>query len=171
MDFGFVSSSIKLGTLPMMWRGSQQAWSSLYSLMNWPKDRSNIWCMLATMGGDVVSDGWYGKWWVIMWSTLKKLSKGAPCGMKSTQDPLIPGSFWQMSAGKCVWLIFKDSIKFTVVGLEDDVIGLREAHDEDEIDDKESEKVFGDHPVYHDHKGADDLKCPGMMSHRVCLKY
>ena len=66
---------------------------------------------------------------------------------------------------------FKDSIKFTVIGLEDDVIGLREAHDEDEIDDKESEKVFGDHPVYHDHKGADDLKCPEMMSHRVCLKY
>ena len=52
-----------------------------------------------------------------------------------------------------------------------DVIGLREAHDEDEIDDKESEKVFGNHPVYHDHKGADDLKCPGMMSHCVCLKY
>ena len=74
---------------------------------------------------------------------------------------------WEM----CEWLIFKDSIKFTVVGLEDDVIGLREAHDEDKIDDKESEKVFGDHPVDHDHKGADDLKCPGMMSHRVCLKY
>ena len=74
---------------------------------------------------------------------------------------------WEM----CEWLIFKDSIKFTVVGLEDDVIGLREAHDEDKIDDKESEKVFGNHPVYHDHKGADDLKCPGMMSHRVCLKY
>ena len=56
------------------------------------------------------------------------------------------------------------SIKFTVVGLEDDVVGLREAHDEDEVDDKESEKVFGDHPIDHDHKGADDLNRPGMIS-------
>ena len=57
------------------------------------------------------------------------------------------------------------SIKFTVVGLEDDVVGLREAHDEDEVDDKESEKVFGNHPVDHDHKGADDLNRPGMISY------
>ena len=55
------------------------------------------------------------------------------------------------------------AIKFTVVGLEDDVVGLGEAHDEDEVDDKESEKVFGDHPVDHDHKGANDLNCPGMI--------
>ena len=48
--------------------------------------------------------------------------------------------------------------------MEDDVVGLREAHDEDEVDDKESEKVFGDHPIDHDHKGADDLNRPGMIS-------
>ena len=54
------------------------------------------------------------------------------------------------------------AIKFTVVGLEDDVVGLGEAHDEDEVDDKESEEVFGDHPVDHDHKRADDLNSPGM---------
>ena len=52
---------------------------------------------------------------------------------------------------------------FTVVGLEDDVVGLGEAHDEDEVDDKESEEVFGDHPVDHDHKGADNLNRPGMI--------
>merc|ERR1719397_2480289 len=47
-----------------------------------------------------------------------------------------------------------------VVGLEDDVVGLGEAHDEDEVDDKESEKVLGNHPVDHDHKGADNLNSP-----------
>ena len=55
-------------------------------------------------------------------------------------------------------------INFTIVGLEDDVVGLREAHDEDEVDDKESEEVFGNHPVDHDHKGADNLECPGEKS-------
>ena len=58
-------------------------------------------------------------------------------------------------------------IKFTVVGLEDDVVGLGEAHDEDEVDDKESEKVLGNHPVDHDHKGADNLNSPGMKLYAV----
>ena len=50
--------------------------------------------------------------------------------------------------------------KFTIIGLEDDVVGLRVAHDEDQIDDEESKKIFGNHPVDHDHKGADNLECP-----------
>ena len=53
---------------------------------------------------------------------------------------------------------------FTVIGLEDDVVGLRVAHDEDQIDDEESKKIFGNHPIDHDHKGADNLECPGEKS-------
>ena len=49
---------------------------------------------------------------------------------------------------------------FTVIGLEDDVVGLRVAHDEDQIDDEESKKIFGDHPIDHDYKGTDNLECP-----------
>ena len=48
--------------------------------------------------------------------------------------------------------------------MEDDVVGLGETHDEDQVDDKESEEIFGDHPVDHDHKGADDLDRPGIIS-------
>ena len=39
-------------TLPMMWSGVQQKGSSLYSLMKWPSDMSNICsCKSSTMGG------------------------------------------------------------------------------------------------------------------------
>ena len=53
---------------------------------------------------------------------------------------------------------------FTVIGLEDDVVGLRVAHDENQIDDEESKKIFGNHPIDHNHKGADNLECPGENS-------
>ena len=102
--------------------------------------------------------------------TLKKLSKGALWGINWRQLPLPLDNLLHLSSGKIstfqtfvftkhFWWNF-----FTVIGLEDDVVGLREAHDEDEVDDKESEKVFGNHPIDHDHKGADDLNRPGIIS-------
>ena len=105
-------------------------------------------------------------WFSFGLHTLKKLSKGALWGINWRQLPLPLDNLLHLSSGKIstfqtfvftkhFWWNF-----FTVIGLEDDVVGLRVAHDEDQIDDEESKKIFGDHPIDHDHKGADNLECP-----------
>ena len=99
--------------------------------------------------------------------TLKKLSKGALWGINWRQLPLPLDNLLHLSSGKIVTfenLFFYQTFlveKITVICLEDDVVGLWVAHDEDQIDDEESKKIFGDHPIDHDHKGADNLECPG----------
>ena len=45
-----------------------------------------------------------------------------------------------------------------LVALEDDVVSLRKAHDEHGVDDAEAHQVLGQHPVDHDHHGADQLE-------------
>ena len=102
--------------------------------------------------------------------TLKKLSKGALWGINWRQLPLPLDNLLHLSSGKIVTfenLFFYQTFlveKITVICLEDDVVGLWVAHDEDQIDDEESKKIFGNHPIDHDHKGADNLECPGEKS-------
>ena len=45
-----------------------------------------------------------------------------------------------------------------LVALEDDVVGLRKAHDEHGVDDAKAHQVLGEHPVDHDHHRADQLE-------------
>ena len=46
------------------------------------------------------------------------------------------------------------------VRLEDDVVSLREAHDEDEVDGDEPQQVRGHHSVDHDDEGSGRLEAP-----------
>ena len=112
-------------------------------------------------------------WFSFGLHTLKKLSKGALWGINWRQLPLPLDNLLHLSSGKISTfeILFLPKIpgwkKFTVIGLKDDVVGLRVAHDEDQIDDEESKKIFGNHPVDHDHKGADNLNSPGMKLYAV----
>ena len=53
-------------------------------------------------------------------------------------------------------------IQYTFICLEDEVVGLGETHDEDQVDQEEPQEVFLDHPVDHDDKGPHNSKGPVM---------
>ena len=45
-----------------------------------------------------------------------------------------------------------------LIALEDDIVSLCKAHDEHGVDDAKAHQVLGQHPVDHDHHGADQLE-------------
>merc|ERR1712223_1836981 len=56
------------------------------------------------------------------------------------------------------WILFVQLITIALIALEYDVVGLGEAHDEHGVDDAEAHQVLGEHPVDHDHHGANELE-------------
>ena len=71
---------------------------------------------------------------------------------------------------------FKGKFKFSCTKisilsyLEDDVVGLREPHDEDEKDGAEPDQVVGNHPVNHAHEGTGQLETPAKQQCQFHVK-